>query len=132
LIIIQYKKNHFDDLLNKVSHQLNLPKSLTENYNHHNIIYTDHSNGEKCNNCATCLGVLQIADHQDHIEDVAKKVLKEDFEFKSFKFTIKIPLSTGIRLAQVLKNRLYIICHFRWHISFIKKSRMKSFIKMKS
>jgi len=48
------------------------------------------------------LGILQKADNHDHVADVAKRVVNEGFEFKSFKFTIRIPLATGIRLAQVL------------------------------
>ena len=80
---------------------MNLSKKLTENYDPKNVIYTEDPAHENCTYCATCLGILQKADNQDHVADVAKRVLAEGFEFKSFKFTIRIPLATGIRLAQV-------------------------------
>jgi len=98
-----YKKGaHHTELLDKISSQLNLSKSLTENYDSKNVIYSENPSHENCQYCATCLGILQKADNHDHVADVAKRVVNEGFEFKSFKFTIRIPLATGIRLAQMM------------------------------
>jgi len=88
-------------MLTNVSKTLALQKSLMENYDFTNIIYSEDPKNIKDNHCSTCLGILQHADDKEHIKDVCERIRNTGFEFESFKFTIKIPLSNSIRFSQV-------------------------------
>ena len=68
-----------------------------------NYILNENLKECKDNKCIICLGILQNVDKKSHIENTCMQITQEDFEFDSFKFTIKIPLSTGLRYVNVNK-----------------------------
>ena len=67
-----------------------------------NYILNENLKEYKENKCVICLGILQNVDKNSHIENIFLRITQEDFEFDSFKFTIKIPLSTGLRYVNVI------------------------------
>ena len=52
--------------------------------------------------CRVCLGALQEVDLPQNVEKTAKAIVDLDFEFVEFKFSIKVSLSTHIRMANYL------------------------------
>lgn len=49
-----------------------------------------------------CLGCLQNADQESNIEDIARKVREEDYEFDAFKVVAKLPMSLSVRMANFI------------------------------
>lgn len=96
-------KEFFLTTLNIISEKLNLERNLLYDYDFENLIAK--SNDRKINVCCVCLGILQLQDKGEILKELIEKVKKEDYEFSSFKLTLKIPLSTTIRAYQV--NHFY-------------------------
>lgn len=92
-------KEFFLTTLNIISEKLNLERNLLCDYDFENLIIK--TNDRKVNICCVCLGILQLQDKEDNLKELIEKVKKEDFEFSSFKLTLKIPLTTTIRAYQV-------------------------------
>lgn len=106
-------KEKFIELLNTTSISLNLKNNLLENYDFKNLIRKDKALQEgKTNICNICLGILQLVDHEEKMNEIINLIKQEGYEFSSFKFTMKIPLSAALRafhvlfLIQLLKNYL--------------------------
>ena len=98
-------KEFFLTTLNLISEKLNLERNLLYDYDFENLIIK--SSDRKVNICSICLGILQLQDKEENLKELIEKVKKEDFEFSSFKLTLKIPLSTTIRAYQV--NYFYLV-----------------------
>lgn len=85
-----------------MSEKLKLGTNLLNEYDFLNNIIKSINSHEK-NICVLCLGILQFQDKEENLKNLVEKIKKEDFEFNSFKLTLKVPLSTTIRSYQVTK-----------------------------
>ncbi|EAR99612.2 tRNA pseudouridine synthase Pus10, putative (macronuclear) [Tetrahymena thermophila SB210] len=94
---VYQNKQQFQELLENVSKKLEI-QSLSTHYNHDWIIRTGGNN----HYCRICMGILQNIDHQENVDKIAAQIKEQDFEYQSFKFFIKVPLCTQIRLANFL------------------------------
>lgn len=73
----------------------------TAGYDYTRLIRND-SSGRSSTICVICCGVLQELDAFETIERVVKYIKAEDFEFNAFKFFVKVPISSVIRMTTML------------------------------
>lgn len=96
-------KEKFIELLNTASISLNLQTNLLENYDFRNLIRKNKAlQAGNINICNICLGILQLVDQEEKMNEIIALIKKEGYEFSSFKFTMKVPLSATIRAFHVL------------------------------
>ena len=93
-------KEQFIELLNLVSTSLSLSKNLLEQYDLKNLIIKS-KNPVEIIICRICHGILQFEDQEHKMDELISLIKKQDYEFNSFKLTLKIPLTTAIRAYQV-------------------------------
>lgn len=93
-------KEQYIELLNLLSKSLSLKINLLEHYDLKNLIRKS-PNTQEINICYICLGILQLEDQEQKLEDLINMIKKQDYEFNSFKFSLKIPLTTTLRSFQV-------------------------------
>lgn len=87
-------------MLNVISLTLDLKSNLLEIYDFKNLIRKTNDSSE--NLCYICLGILQSADQEGKMEEIVNLIKEQDYEFQSFKLTLKIPLSANLRAFQVM------------------------------
>lgn len=52
---------------------------------------------KKEHQCTICTGILQYCDKPETLKFIADQVKQNEYEFDSFKFSVKVPLSTNLR-----------------------------------
>jgi len=104
-------KEEYIELLNRLSDTLSLKPNLLEIYDFKNLIKKPEAPLD-INICGICLGILQFEDQENRLNDLINRIKKEDYEFNSFKLTLKIPLTATIRAYQVNIKKIIKLIDF--------------------
>jgi len=78
MLIKSYKTNPHEEFILKEQEKQQGTDNIEKLFGNNNV-------------CSSCLGIFQILDNPDFLKIVTDKVIKEGYEFESFKFNNKIP-----------------------------------------